>query len=76
MTDFSFNEDELAFYREHGFLVREEVFSALEVARLQASVETAVQSAYDQTGGGRRYVLDGKRFVDELGTRKYITEEM
>ncbi len=64
MTDFSFNEDELAFYREHGFLVREEVFSALEVARLQASVETAVQSAYDQTGGGRRYVLDGKRFVD------------
>ena len=64
MTDFSFNEDELAFYREHGFLVREEVFSALEVARLQASVETAVQSAYDQTGCGRRYVLDGKRFVD------------
>ena len=67
MTDLSLDEDELVFYREHGYLIRSVVFAATEIARLRRGVEAAVQSAYDQTRNGRAYVLDGKRFVD-VGT--------
>ena len=67
MTDLSLDEDELVFYREHGYLIRSAVFAATEIARLRRSVEAAVQSAYDQTRNGRAYVLDDKRFVD-VGT--------
>ena len=66
MTDLSLDEDELVFYREHGYLIRSAVFAATEIARLRRSVEAAVQSAYDQIGKGRAYVLDDKRFVDDF----------
>ena len=64
VTDFSLDQEELIFYREHGYLIRSRVFATLEIARLLESVEAAVQSAYDQTRRGRSYMLDGKRFVD------------
>ena len=67
MADLSLDEDELVFYREHGYLIRSSVFGATEIARLRPSVEAAVQSAYDQTRNGRTYMLDGKRFID-VGT--------
>ena len=64
MSDFSLESDELTFYREHGYLVRRDVFSTEEVERLRRSVETAVRKAFDQTRDGQTYILDGKRFVD------------
>jgi len=67
MTDFSLDEEELIFYRDHGYLIRSQVFAASEIARLRKSVEAAVQLAFDEAQGGKNYVLDGKRFVD-VGT--------
>ncbi len=67
MTYFSLTEDELDFYREHGYLIRSCVFSDSEVSRLLESVEVAVRKAHEKTPSGRAYLLDGKRFVD-VGT--------
>jgi len=63
-ADYSFSTDELSFYRQHGFLIREAVFSEAEVIRLSESVETAVTTAHEQAQTGDTYILDGKRFVD------------
>ena len=67
MTDFSLDQDELAFYREHGYLIRSRVFSEPEISRLLRSVEFAAMTAHEQTLRGDTYMLDGKRFVD-VGT--------
>jgi hypothetical protein len=55
---------ELARYRADGFLIRESLFSAAEVARLGRAAETAAASAVALASEGRTYFLDGKRFVD------------
>ena len=60
----SLSEEELCLYREHGYLIRESVFSVDELADLTASVERAVSLAHDQSASGQAYHLDGKRFVD------------
>ena len=64
MADFSLMPVELEFFREHGYLIREDVFSREEIVRLQMSVEQAVSSAFNQSVDGNTYILDGKRFVD------------
>jgi ectoine hydroxylase-related dioxygenase (phytanoyl-CoA dioxygenase family) len=56
--------EELSFYRTHGYLIREDVFSMDEIAALRDSVEAAVACAHRQAADGRTYFLDGKRFVD------------
>ena len=57
-------DDELAAYRRDGFLVRERVFDAKEVALLQAAADLAAQRAWKAAASGSTYHLDGKRFVD------------
>lgn len=49
---------------EDGYLVRDAVFGAAEVARLQGAVEQAAALARDRSAGGVAYALDGNRFVD------------
>lgn len=61
---YSLTEQELLFYRQHGYLIRSAVFDAAEVTVFSAAVERAVQRAFDQTSGGQTYHLDRKRFVD------------
>lgn len=61
---FGLTADELSFYRHHGYLVRETVFSPDKVNALRASVETAVARAHREAADGRTYFLDGNRFVD------------
>ncbi|MBT5684297.1 MAG: hypothetical protein HOJ11_04770, partial [Gammaproteobacteria bacterium] len=60
----SLSEEELFTYRQHGYLIRECVFTVSELQDLTASVERAVVLAHDQSANGRAYQLDGKRFVD------------
>jgi ectoine hydroxylase-related dioxygenase (phytanoyl-CoA dioxygenase family) len=57
-------EEELFTYRAHGYLIREGVFSARELADLTGSVERAVALAHAESASGNAYHLDGKRFVD------------
>ena len=57
-------EEELFTYRQHGYLIREDVFSARELADLTGSVERAVALAHAESASGNAYHLDGKRFVD------------
>jgi hypothetical protein len=66
-SQFGLSPQELAGYREHGFLIREAVFSESELTRLRKSVELAVTSAWLQAQDGDTYYLDDKRFVD-VGT--------
>ncbi len=61
---YSLSKEELFIYRRHGYLIREQVFGAAELADLTDSVERAVAAAYEQSTRGRTYHLDGKRFVD------------
>ena len=61
---YSLSEEELFTYRQHGYLIRESVFSVSELVVLTASVERAVALAHDQSANGQAYQLDGKRFVD------------
>jgi len=61
---YSLSEEELFIYRQHGYLIRESVFSVSELVVLTASVERAVALAHDQSANGQAYQLDGKRFVD------------
>ena len=56
--------DELQRYQTEGYLIRESVFSANEVATLQAAAERAVARAKSLSDAGHSYILDGKRFVD------------
>lgn len=67
MNNHSLTDPELDYFREHGYLVRQDVFTAAEITQLRTSVEIAVESAFQQTKNGETYVLDGKRFVD-VGT--------
>jgi hypothetical protein len=55
---------ELAAYRRDGFLVRERVFSDVEIVTFQDAAERASAQAIALCGGGQTYLLDGKRFVD------------
>lgn len=64
MPAHSLTEQELLFYRQHGYLIRSEVFDTAEVADFSAAVERAVKRAFDQTAFGETYHLDRKRFVD------------
>lgn len=64
MIDYCLSVEELASYRQHGYLIRREVFSGDELAMLREIVELAVSSAYEQAESGETYHLDGKRFVD------------
>jgi len=61
---YSLSEEELFTYRQHGFLIRERVFSARELTDLTASVERAVAVAHGLSTSGHAYHLDRKRFVD------------
>ncbi|HEY5647596.1 MAG TPA: phytanoyl-CoA dioxygenase family protein [Pseudomonadales bacterium] len=56
--------EELAAYRQHGFLLRSSVFGPEEVRHLQAAAERAADGAAKACSAGRTYWLDGKRFVD------------
>lgn len=56
--------EELSFYNETGYLIREAVFTAAEVLALQAAAERAVKNALKMCETGKTYILDGKRFVD------------
>lgn len=58
------SEKELADYRCNGFLIRESVFAERELVTLREAVERAVSRAFADTGAGRTYYLDKKRFVD------------
>lgn len=60
----SMSEEELLTYRQHGYLIRESVFTVSELVALRASVERAVALAHEQSANGQAYQLDGKRFVD------------
>lgn len=60
----SLSEEELFSYREHGFLIRRNVFAEDELTRLRDAVEEAVSRAHAQTSEGSTYFLDEKRFVD------------
>ncbi len=60
----SLSEEELFTYRQHGYLIRQQVFGASELAVLTDSVERAVTVAYAESMRGDTYHLDGKRFVD------------
>ena len=62
--DHSLTADELTYYRQHGFLIKEAVFSTDEIDRLRDSVEEAVANAWEQTRQGETYFIDSKRFVD------------
>lgn len=62
--DHALTAEELSFYRVHGYLVREDVFSQEEVEQLRVGVEAAVAKAHQSTIEGKTYFLDGKRFVD------------
>jgi len=55
---------ERARYDQDGFLIRERVFDAAELAELQRAVERAAAEAARRALRGRTYHLDGKRFVD------------
>lgn len=58
------SSEELSRYKETGYLIRENVFTASEVLALQAAAERAVKNAIKMCETGRTYILDGKRFVD------------
>ncbi|MEJ2088587.1 MAG: hypothetical protein P8Y69_08975, partial [Gammaproteobacteria bacterium] len=55
---------ELAAYRRDGFLVRERVFSDVEIVTFQDAAERASARAIALCRRGQTYLLDGKRFVD------------
>ena len=46
---YSLSKEELFIYRRHGYLIREQVFGAAELADLTDSVERAVAAAYEQS---------------------------
>ena len=60
----SLSKEELFTYRQHGYLIRERVFTLSELSELTASAERAVALAHNQSATGKSYHLDGKRFVD------------
>lgn len=63
MGKWRLSADELAAYRQEGFLVRPAVF-AKDLEDLRDAVECAASRALEISGEGRTYWLDGKRFVD------------
>lgn len=64
IMDYCLSAEELTSYRQHGYLIRREVFSGDELLTLREIVELAVSSAYELAQDGETYHLDGKRFVD------------
>lgn len=61
---FSLTPAEMDRYRCDGFLLREGVFTEVEVRAMGEAAERAVASALELCDRGRPYVLDGNRFVD------------
>jgi len=51
-------------WREDGFFLRRAAFSASEVATLRSAAERVRQIATGLAGEGRRYEVDGNRYVD------------
>ncbi|MBO6557304.1 MAG: phytanoyl-CoA dioxygenase family protein [Pseudomonadales bacterium] len=62
--DHSLSEEELFSYRQHGYVIRPDVFSGEELQKLRNIVESAAARAHRETSTGKTYFLDGKRFVD------------
>lgn len=63
----SLTSAELTHYRSHGYVVRQQVFDAAEVACLCDAAEATAAHYHQQTDQGQTYQLDGKRFTD-VGT--------
>jgi ectoine hydroxylase-related dioxygenase (phytanoyl-CoA dioxygenase family) len=61
---FELTTAEVSCYRRDGFVVRESVFTADEVAELCGAAERAVVRAAELAARGTSYRLDGNRFVD------------
>jgi len=55
---------ELSTYQSEGFLIRESVFSLVELESFRIAAERACEAARNQSTQGKTYILDNKRFVD------------
>ena len=64
MSIFELAADEASAYESDGFVIRENVFSSAEIARLGEAAERAVALAARLGRQGKTYTLDGNRFVD------------
>lgn len=64
MREMALSPEEQSAYLETGYLVRESIFDAGEIAELRAASDAACHSAREKALSGRTYFLDQKRFVD------------
>ena len=76
-------KEELQSYLEHGFIVKESLFSEFELEQFRVAsfrAENTVKSLSEKTNRNRQYFLNGNRFVDilpphqsSLGRKPYVT---
>lgn len=62
-------------YADDGFLIRESVLTAAELADLRDAAERTAAAAAGLDGSGRTYHLDGNRFVDAEGATVQFEHE-
>ncbi len=62
-------------YAADGFLIRESVLTAAELADLRDAAERTAAAAAGLGGSGRTYYLDGNRFVDAEGATVQFEHE-
>ena len=64
VSSYSLTDSEQNTYLRDGFLLRESVFNAAELAEFRLASEQACHRARQQAETGKTYFLDEKRFVD------------